>query len=211
MMTRFITLISSLFTAGFAEAQTPAVPSTAKESVQAEIIDRLNEALREDGVIFSVPEGAQTGVDWAPLDNVSSQFRYEIPEYGIAAVGPTGRLEGLFGPSAPVIMKDAQTIGKIAGFDAPAGTEFKIVPADQYATLLAASETQLKIDRGVQKAVQSFRQISSYVADMMCQPAGRPSTITLSLDAEFKLVFGGSTGAEAVWQLDTVCPRMGYE
>jgi hypothetical protein len=192
-----VTLGLILFVSGF--------PASSQTFDSESFIQRLNRALEQEGVTLSQSDNA------APLDDVQTtnrapEIRFDVPEFGFAAVSPNGSVQDVFGPSAPAVLGSDGEIQGIRGYQADGGVTFEVIGADQY-TSYVTSAANAQLDEGFQRAIQMMKEATVYVASQLCANPARPSEITVSVSADFKLVFGASTGTTAKWILSETCNR----
>jgi hypothetical protein len=130
------------------------------------------------------------------------------PDFGVAAVNSSGDTVEVFGPSAPFKTDEQGNIVGVMGYEPPEPVAFETLGANSFAdtlneTLIRSSrmETQLR------KTSEAFKTATQYIVEEFCDAPVMPTEITLSLDADFNLVVGVSTGTEIKWVLADVCKQ----
>ena len=174
-------------------------------------IERLNEKLSEDGLTIILTPGDQSIGQFdrellRTRDNTVSELVLEIPDYGIAAISADGTLRSVFGPNAPVDYDSDGSIAGIRGYKREVGDSFQIIGSDEYVELIASTKSA-GLDESFTRAIDIMSAATDYVAESMCNSSARPSEITVSVSADFKLVFGAATGTTAKWVLEETCRR----
>jgi hypothetical protein len=165
----------------------------------------LNEALRNQGISATV--GGETRSAIETIKGKSPELQLAVPDYGVAVKTPDGQIASVFGPTAPV-SRDA--VGKIVGIDGyfgGPGVSYEVIGSDQYVAQIAGIASAAELDPSITRAVEVFRAATELIVSRLCESKGRPSEITLNLDANFNLVIGVSTGTEAKWDLTETCSR----
>ncbi|MDU9006842.1 hypothetical protein [Sedimentitalea todarodis] len=182
----------------------------ADEIARNDFINRLNDELEADGVTVESFERSE------PFWDSSSEYQMKapildisVPEYGVAAVDGNGEIIQVFGPSVSTIKASDGSIKGVMGFIADAGTKFSVIGADKYTAIVTQASSELGLDGGFKRAVRTMRNATNYIAAEFCSSPARPSEITMSLSADFKLVFGASGGTTAKWEIDKTCTRFG--
>ncbi|HCQ56975.1 MAG TPA: hypothetical protein DIU10_03615 [Sulfitobacter sp.] len=171
---------------------------------EADFLKRLNEALERDGVtVHSYEDPGWTFSDPNLIENKLS-VQVDLPEYGIAAYEGE-ELKTVFGPSVSTIMDENGEIVGVAGYTAGPSTRFSVIGADEYAAKIQEVRSVSGLDEGLQRAITSMKSATNYIMAELCSTDGRPSQITLNLSADFKLVFGASTGTSATWVMSETC------
>jgi len=178
--------------------------SISQQFNEADFLEKLNEALEGDGVtVHSYEEPERTFSDPNLIANKMSVM-VDLPEYGIAAYEGE-ELTTVFGPSVSTVMDENGEIVGVSGYTAGPSTRFSIIGADEYAAKIQEVKMVSSLDEGVQRAISSMKSATNYIMAELCSTDGRPSQITLNLSADFKLVFGASTGTSATWVMSETC------
>lgn len=188
----------------------------AQEVVDLEqLADELNESIItvEPGVTlrFDAPH-TDTGGEYSSLMLAAPSG--QIPDFAIVARDTDGKVQDIFGPQTPYEINDGEI--KIPGYVVPKGGSLELAGAETWVAVMAqADEGALPpMDRmfdplvGLSDVVQ---QATAFLAQRLCNSSGRPSEISMYLNAEFKFIIGGETGTEVTWNFDEVCGRLGYD
>jgi hypothetical protein len=168
----------------------------------------LNEALKDKGVTMQWPADGVILKEQA-TSGIFPDLQIKVPDYGIAAVDKDGVIKGVFGPSVPASRDSLGNIIGIAGYNPEGDTKFEVIGADQYTSYVAKSSVEPEIDGSLAKAINLMKSATEYIAVTLCSTPARPSEVTLNLSADFKLVFGASTGTSATWKMSETCEEIG--
>lgn len=193
-----------------------AMPAAAQDAAPfdgSSFVEQLNEAISA-GKLGGVQVKGQIapelmfskggfGDEWAKA------LYAKTPDFGFVVLDASKRPIDVLGAEVPYKVLTDNSVA-IAGYRLPTGGEVKLVgPAEWSATIarLAAADVVKPPSDDIMNALTAVRDATDYVAAMMCDLKSRPTKLTLSITAGFKLAFNVETGSEVEWDLEIVCAR----
>lgn len=208
---KFLTMLASLGVLASAHSV------LGQESIDLnQLVDELNERIVtiEPGVTIRTEAphgGSATGnLKTIMIGSIPSQ----VPDFAIVARDRDGQIQDIFGPQTPYEIKNGAIA--IPGYVPPQGGSLELAGAETWVNMVAQADTNTTpvMDKmfdplvGLSEVVQ---HATAFLAERLCDSAGRPSEISMYLNAEFKFIIGGETGTEVTWNFDEVCSRLGYD
>lgn len=126
------------------------------------------------------------------------------PGVGIAVLNEQGRPVDMLGGQVTYTASGDQIT--VPGYSLPQGGKFEVVGSAKWPEYVAEiAKENNPIPEDLEVTLERMAAATAYIVQMFCGLDGRPSKITLHVDAGFSLVVSAGTGSAVEWDLDKIC------